>query len=121
MGMGGLACPDSPASCCNVGTVVSGSDLREGRALDELQILGARGGDRASGREPADPEVVVISSAVPRDNPEVVAARERDLTVLRRAEMLAALMEGSGRGDHRHPRQDDHHLDGGRRAAGRRG
>ncbi|MBW3619333.1 MAG: UDP-N-acetylmuramate--L-alanine ligase [Actinobacteria bacterium] len=74
---------------------VSGSDLQEGRALDELRAMGAevRIGHDAAAVEGA--EAVVISTAVSRDNPEIVAAERAGTPVLRRAEMLAALMEGS--------------------------
>jgi UDP-N-acetylmuramate--alanine ligase len=73
---------------------VSGSDLRESRALDELRVLGAEVAIGHRADNVGDPDAVVISTAVPRDNPEVVAARDRGIDVLRRAEMLAELMEG---------------------------
>ena len=76
------------------GHAVSGSDLRDGRSLAELRMLGAT---IAVGHDPANlgsVDVVVVSSAVPAGNPEVLAARERGLTVLRRAEMLVELMAG---------------------------
>jgi UDP-N-acetylmuramate--alanine ligase len=94
VGMGGAGMSGLARILLQRGHVVSGSDLRENRSLDALEILGARVeiGHRAENLQ--DAEVVVISSAVPRDNPEVAAAREHGLTVLRRAEMLAALMEG---------------------------
>ena len=71
---------------------VSGSDLRDGRALEELRVLGAHisVGHRAENIGAA--EVVVTSSAVPADNPELVAAREQGRQLLRRAELLAELM-----------------------------
>lgn len=74
------------------GHLVSGSDLREGRALAELRALGAviHVGHEAANLGDAD--LVVTSTAVPPDNPEVVAARGEGRTVLRRAEMLAELM-----------------------------
>jgi UDP-N-acetylmuramate--alanine ligase len=76
------------------GGTVSGSDLRDGRALDELRILGARidiGHDEAHVR---GADIVVMSTAVPPTNREITAAREAGQLVLRRAEMLARLMEG---------------------------
>ncbi|MFP4149614.1 MAG: UDP-N-acetylmuramate--L-alanine ligase [Nitriliruptoraceae bacterium] len=74
------------------GFEVSGSDLRDGRSLAELRVLGARvhvGHDAAN---LADAEVVVTSSAVPVTNPEVEAARASRRVLLRRAELLAQLM-----------------------------
>jgi UDP-N-acetylmuramate--alanine ligase len=73
---------------------VSGSDLREGRSLDELRALGAEISIGHRAENVGAPDVVVLSSAVPVDNPEIVAARERGIRLLRRAEMLAQLMEG---------------------------
>ena len=75
------------------GGSVSGSDLSDGRIVEELRMLGARidiGHDAAS-IEGAD--IVVTSTAVPPSNPEVVAAHANGVVVLRRAEMLARLME----------------------------
>ncbi len=71
---------------------VSGSDLRESDALTRLRGLGASiaVGHRAENLIRA--EVVVFSSAVRRDNPELVTARERGIPVIPRAEMLAELM-----------------------------
>jgi UDP-N-acetylmuramate--alanine ligase len=76
------------------GVEVSGSDSREGAALPGLRAEGAvvSVGHRAD-QVPAD-ATVVISSAVRPDNPELVLARSRGLTVLHRSEALAALMAG---------------------------
>jgi UDP-N-acetylmuramate--alanine ligase len=71
---------------------VSGSDLQRSATTDRLERLGVEifvGHDAANLR---DADVVVYSSAVPRTNVEVAAARERGLPVVRRAEMLAELM-----------------------------
>ncbi len=71
---------------------VTGSDLREGRALEELRVLGAHVAVGHHADNLAGADVVVISSAVPADNPEVLAAREQRRLLLRRAELLALLM-----------------------------
>jgi UDP-N-acetylmuramate--alanine ligase len=94
VGIGGAGMSGIARILLQRGGTVSGSDLSEGRALEELRVLGARVdvGHDASQIQGAD--IVVTSTAVPGDNPEVVAAREAGLTVLRRAEMLARLMEG---------------------------
>lgn len=71
---------------------VSGSDLRDGRSLEELRVLGAEihvGHDAANLGGAA---VVVTSTAVPVTNPEVQAARDSRRVLLRRAELLAQLM-----------------------------
>jgi UDP-N-acetylmuramate--alanine ligase len=76
------------------GVAVTGSDLKDSSALDELRAAGAEihVGHRAE--QLGDPDVVVISSAIPARNPELVRARERGLPVLARAQVLAALAEG---------------------------
>ncbi|MEX2503471.1 MAG: UDP-N-acetylmuramate--L-alanine ligase [Egicoccus sp.] len=92
VGIGGAGMSGIARILLQRGHTVSGSDLQEGRSVAELRVLGARvelGHDAA---HLGDAEVVVISTAVPADNPELRAATERGLRVLRRAEMLAALM-----------------------------
>ena len=78
------------------GVMVSGSDARDSRRLTALRALGAHvqvGHDvhyLASGTV----DTVVISTAIPAANPELVEARKRGLVVLSRAEALAAVMSG---------------------------
>lgn len=76
----------------NLGYRVSGSDLALSPVTERLTKLGAviETGHRTSHIK--DPHVVVVSSAVKSDNPEVVAAREKGIPVIPRAEMLAELM-----------------------------
>jgi UDP-N-acetylmuramate--alanine ligase len=71
---------------------VSGSDLKRSQAASVLEAMGAtvRIGHQASSVEGAS--VVVVSSAIRPSNPELVAARERGITVLTRGEALAALL-----------------------------
>jgi UDP-N-acetylmuramate--alanine ligase len=76
----------------NLGYRVSGSDLKETEITKRLKGLGA---SLSFGHNPEnlkDADVVVISSAVRFDNPEVKAAHERNIPVIPRAEMLAELM-----------------------------
>ena len=74
----------------DAGFAVSGSDLRENEYSKRLIDKGATffAGHAASHVEGAD--VVVFSSAVPKDNPELVEARARAIPVIPRAEMLGA-------------------------------
>jgi UDP-N-acetylmuramate--alanine ligase len=76
----------------NLGFSVSGSDLAENAATRRLQQLGAKiySGHAEANLNEAD--VVVISTAVGQDNPEVLAARARRIPVVPRAMMLAELM-----------------------------
>ena len=86
-GMGGIA-----EVLINLGYQVSGSDLAENAVTQRLSDLGAmvHKGHAAEWVEGAS--VVVISSAVKQDNPEVMAARELRIPIIPRAEMLAELM-----------------------------
>jgi UDP-N-acetylmuramate--alanine ligase len=76
----------------NLGYKVSGSDLRLTETTERLQQLDAIIYQGHSEKNIADVDVVVISSAVKPDNPEVMTARSRAIPVIPRAEMLAELM-----------------------------
>ena len=92
VGIGGIGMSGIAEVLHNLGYAVQGSDLADSanvRRLRENGIAVAVGHDAANLR---DAQVVVTSSAVRRDNPEVVAARARLIPVVRRAEMLAELM-----------------------------
>ncbi len=95
VGVGGAGMSGLARILLQRGHEVSGTDLQEGRGIAELRAMGARVDIGHTADAIGDAEVVVVSSAVPNDNPEVVASRDRGLVVLRRAEMLAALMAGS--------------------------
>src|ERR1700732_1610233 len=92
IGIGGIGMSGIAEVLHNLGYSVQGSDLAESANTRRLAGLGIRVaiGHRAENLDAA--EVVVVSSAVKSDNPEVVAARARRLPVVRRAEMLAELM-----------------------------
>jgi UDP-N-acetylmuramate--alanine ligase len=92
VGIGGIGMSGIAEVLINLGYRISGSDLKESETTRRLQRLGARLeiGHRAENLVSAD--VVVISSAVRRDNPEVLAAQARKIPVIPRAEMLAELM-----------------------------
>ena len=76
----------------NLGYEVSGSDARTSDVTERLESLGVRiaVGHQAAHLGPSD--VVVVSSAITADNPEVVEAQQRHIPVIPRAEMLAELM-----------------------------
>jgi UDP-N-acetylmuramate--alanine ligase len=76
------------------GTSVSGSDLRRTPITRRLEALGAKVYEGHDAAHVGDAGTVVISSAVPVDNPEFVEAKERGIPVLKRAQVLGQLMEG---------------------------
>jgi len=93
VGIGGIGMSGIAEVLLNLGYAVSGSDLAETDTTQRLSSLGARihYGHRESNLETAD--VVVTSTAVRADNPEVQEAHRRNIPVIPRAEMLAELLK----------------------------
>jgi UDP-N-acetylmuramate--alanine ligase len=92
VGIGGIGMSGIAEVLLNLGYAVSGSDLRPSDATRRLQTLGARIDFGHAAAHVAGADVVVVSSAVRADNPEVLGARARDVPVIPRAEMLGELM-----------------------------
>lgn len=92
VGVGGVGMSGIAEVLCTLGYTVSGSDLAEGTVTMRLREQGVRVeiGHRAANVHEAD--VIVVSSAVRADNPELVEARQRRIPIVPRAEMLAELM-----------------------------
>src|SRR5512140_954401 len=92
VGIGGIGMSGIAEVLLNLGYAVSGSDLKPSETTRRLEGLGGRivAGHAAGNVQDAD--VVVISSAVRRDNPEVQEAARRKIPVIPRAAMLAELM-----------------------------
>lgn len=100
VGIGGAGMSGVAHILLSRGAVVSGSDVKDSRPLMALRASGAK---IAVGHAAENlvltgelPTVVVTSfAAIPKDNPELVAATERGIPVVRRSDLLAELMEGS--------------------------
>jgi UDP-N-acetylmuramate--alanine ligase len=92
VGIGGAGMSGIAEVLLNLGYAVSGSDLSEGAVTRRLAGLGAKVRIGHVAENVSDADVVVISSAVKADNPEVIAARGRLVPVVPRALMLAELM-----------------------------
>src|SRR6266478_3305656 len=92
VGIGGIGMSGIAEVLANLGYSVTGSDVAENQNVKRLRDLGIAVaiGHAAHNLDGAD--VVVVSSAIKRDNPELAAARAKRLPVVRRAEMLAELM-----------------------------
>jgi UDP-N-acetylmuramate--alanine ligase len=92
VGIGGIGMSGIAEVLANLGYTVTGSDVADSANVKRLRDKGIKVaiGHNAENIEGAD--VVVVSSAIKRDNPELVAARAKRLPVVRRAEMLAELM-----------------------------
>jgi UDP-N-acetylmuramate--alanine ligase len=92
VGIGGIGMSGIAEVMHNLGYAVQGSDIAASANVKRLESLGisvAIGHDAANVQQA---DVIVVSSAVKPDNPEVVAARSRLIPVVRRAEMLGELM-----------------------------
>jgi UDP-N-acetylmuramate--alanine ligase len=92
VGIGGIGMSGIAEILNNLGYSVQGSDISDNANVQRLRALGIKVfvGHKAENIE--DAKVVVISTAVKPNNPEVIAAREAMIPVVRRAEMLAELM-----------------------------
>ena len=92
VGIGGIGMSGIAEVMHNLGYSVQGSDIAEGYVIDGLRKRGIKVMIGHAGENVAGAAVVVTSTAVKRDNPEVVYALEHRIPVVRRAEMLAELM-----------------------------
>ena len=100
IGIGGAGMSGVARILLSRGKVVSGSDVKESRPVLALQSMGAHVavGHKAENLTLSGqlPTVVVTSfAAIPQDNPELVAAREHNIPVIRRSDLLGELMTGS--------------------------
>ena len=92
VGIGGIGMSGIAEVLVNLGYTVQGSDQAESANVKRLRDLGVLVAIGHAAENLGGAAVVVVSSAIKRDNPELVVARARRLPVVRRAEMLAELM-----------------------------
>lgn len=92
VGIGGSGMSGIAEVLLSLGYAVSGSDLKLSPATERLRNLGAVVYHGHLAEQVCGAQVVVMSSAIPPDNPEIVEARKRKIAVIPRAEMLAELM-----------------------------
>ncbi len=92
VGIGGIGMSGIAELLIHLGYKVSGSDLKLSPITRRLEKKGCTIFQGHQKEQVADASVVVTSSAITRDNPEVVKAKERSIPIIPRAEMLAELM-----------------------------
>ena len=92
VGIGGIGMSGIAEVLSNLGYTVTGSDVSDSANVKRLREKGIKVAIGHRADNIANAQVVVVSSAVKKDNPEVLAARARLLPVVRRAEMLGELM-----------------------------
>ena len=92
VGIGGAGMSGIAEVLANQGYVISGSDLKESNVTLRLENMGVKVYIGHSASYVKNVDVVVTSTAVDNDNPEIVDAKNRRIPIVRRAEMLAELM-----------------------------
>ncbi|WIJ26515.1 UDP-N-acetylmuramate--L-alanine ligase [Devosia sp. RR2S18] len=92
IGIGGIGMSGIAEILHNQGYTVQGSDAAANPNVQRLRDMGIKVAIGQSGDNLGAAEVVVVSTAIKKDNPELVAARARALPIVRRAEMLAEIM-----------------------------
>ena len=92
IGIGGAGMCGIAEVLLNQGYQISGSDAKAGKTTERLQQLGAKVFIGHAAENIVNANVVVVSTAIDDTNPEIVAAREARLPIVRRAEMLGELM-----------------------------
>lgn len=92
VGIGGIGMSGIAEILLSQGFTISGSDLNKTEVTDRLESLGIKIYEGHSSENLKEADVVVFSSAVNLDNPEVKAAIERNIPVIKRSEMLAECM-----------------------------
>jgi UDP-N-acetylmuramate--alanine ligase len=95
VGIGGAGMSAIAKVLIERGVPVSGSDLKRSRAATMLEVMGAEVHIGHSAAHAEGKGVVVVSAAIPKSNPELVAARRSGARVLTRGEALAEVLEGS--------------------------
>jgi UDP-N-acetylmuramate--alanine ligase len=92
VGIGGIGMSGIAEVLCNLGYTVQGSDASDGANVARLRDKGITVSVGHKAENVGGADVVVVSTAIKRDNPELMAARAQRIPVVRRAEMLAELM-----------------------------
>ena len=92
VGIGGIGMSGIAEVLLNLGFEVSGSDQKSTPVTERLASLGAKVFEGHAASHASEAQVVVVSSAVRPDNPEILEAQRRQVPVIPRAEMLAELM-----------------------------
>ena len=93
VGIGGIGMSGMAELLHKLGFIISGSDQNSSERTESLQTMGLHISEGHSGENVNGADVVVYSSAVQRDNPEILEAENKQVPVIRRAEMLAELLK----------------------------
>jgi UDP-N-acetylmuramate--alanine ligase len=92
VGIGGIGMSGIAELMINLGYKISGSDIHETEITDRLKKLGGVIHNNHNAENISDADMVVYSSAIPRDNPELKSALKKNILIISRAEMLGEIM-----------------------------
>ena len=92
VGIGGIGMSGIAELLLNLGFNITGSDINDSAVIKNLKNKGAEVAQGHAANNVTDADVLVYSSAVQEDNPEVIAAQKKGIPVIRRAEMLGELI-----------------------------
>jgi UDP-N-acetylmuramate--alanine ligase len=92
IGIGGIGMSGIAEVLCNLDFSISGSDVKKSKNTDRLEKAGATIYEGHAAENVGAAQVVVYSSAVKEDNPEIIVAKHKGIPIIPRAEMLAELM-----------------------------
>ncbi len=92
IGIGGIGMSGIAQVLLTLGNKVSGSDIRPSETIKQLRLAGAEVHIGHAAENVSGADVVIISSAIKKDNPEIRAAEASSIPIIQRAEMLAELM-----------------------------
>jgi UDP-N-acetylmuramate--alanine ligase len=92
VGIGGIGMSGIAELLLNLGFKITGSDINDSAVINNLRNKGAEVSQGHTAKNVTDADVLVYSSAVQEDNPEVIAAQKKSIPVIRRAEMLGELI-----------------------------
>ena len=92
VGIGGIGMSGIAEVLNNMGYKVSGSDIKDSGITQRLKNLGVKVSIGHSSDNVLGSDVVVMSSAVGRNNPEIIAAEDNNIPIIQRAEILAEIM-----------------------------
>ena len=94
IGIGGIGMSAIAFVLLKQGHKVSGSDVKRSRIVEKLESLGGKFHEGHNEKNIRGAEIVVFSSSITPENPELKAARNKKITTLHRADMLALIMNG---------------------------
>lgn len=93
VGIGGVSMSGIARVLAESGYIVSGSDLRYTEVIEKLRLMGVKCFIGHNPKHIEGTEMLIVSTAISKDNPEVLEAKKRDIPIIHRGEALAALMD----------------------------